>query len=384
MGSKEHQPKRVFVSSVIDGFEDYREAARRGIREAGAEPVLVNEDFSASATSPRNACLDAVSSCDAFLVLVGARGGWIAPSGVTVCEEEYLWARKVKLPILAFIQGGVQRDDKAERFATLLSEYVDGHFRFVFSNVVNLQHGVQEAVHNLGTLGVRMNRDHLSALIDDPERLPNVVGLRVVIAPEREEEVFSPSDLESDEFLRKVYNIGHSLEVGLLDFSRGKRTHVRAGSLVILQTGERDSGKMAREARLELLENGTIIIDANVSQRRDLGDPTGSLESMVVAEEDIADVLEVAFHFAGALYDVVDKFKRHQRFLFNACVVGLDYRTIEKAPKPKSAYPMRMNRDEGPVVAHPEFRLLGREELTGQSQEIVRTGSCLRQKSGAR
>jgi len=36
---------RVFVSSVIEGFAEYRQAARNGIEQAGGEGVLVNEDF---------------------------------------------------------------------------------------------------------------------------------------------------------------------------------------------------------------------------------------------------------------------------------------------------------------------------------------------------
>lgn len=66
---------RVFVSSVVKGFEEYREAARRGIEAAGGEPVLVNEDFPAQPDSPRNACLDAVDSCDIYLAIIGDRGG---------------------------------------------------------------------------------------------------------------------------------------------------------------------------------------------------------------------------------------------------------------------------------------------------------------------
>jgi ABC-type branched-subunit amino acid transport system substrate-binding protein len=45
----------VFVSSVIDGFQTFREAARAAIEAAGGEPVLVNEDFPSLAASSRNA-----------------------------------------------------------------------------------------------------------------------------------------------------------------------------------------------------------------------------------------------------------------------------------------------------------------------------------------
>jgi hypothetical protein len=94
--------QRVFVSSVVDGFGQFREAARGAIVAAGGEPVLVNEDLPALATSSRNACLDVIDSCDYFVSIIGSRGGWTAPSGKLVVEEEYEHARARKMPVLAF------------------------------------------------------------------------------------------------------------------------------------------------------------------------------------------------------------------------------------------------------------------------------------------
>ena len=34
----------IFVSSVVEGFQEYRNAAREAIEAAGGKPVLVNED----------------------------------------------------------------------------------------------------------------------------------------------------------------------------------------------------------------------------------------------------------------------------------------------------------------------------------------------------
>ena len=64
---------RVFVSSVMKGFKEYREAARSAITVAGGTAVLV-EDFPSLSSSPRNACLDGVRSCDAIAVIIGSRG----------------------------------------------------------------------------------------------------------------------------------------------------------------------------------------------------------------------------------------------------------------------------------------------------------------------
>jgi hypothetical protein len=93
---------RVFVSSVMDGFEEYREAARSAIEAAGGEPVLV-EDLPSLPVSSRNACLDGVASCDMYLVAIGDRGGWTAPSGKLVVEEEFEEAQRLGQPVVVLV-----------------------------------------------------------------------------------------------------------------------------------------------------------------------------------------------------------------------------------------------------------------------------------------
>lgn len=113
---------RIFVSSVIEGFAAYRATARPAIIQAGAEPIMVNEDFPSQNASSRNACLDAIASADIFLLIVGVRGGWRTPSGRLVVEEEYEHARSRRLPILVLIEDGEQ-DDDAKQLSRKVSDY---------------------------------------------------------------------------------------------------------------------------------------------------------------------------------------------------------------------------------------------------------------------
>src|SRR3569833_3246378 len=129
---------RIFVSFVVDGFLDIREAARRGILAAGAEQVLVNEDLPASPESSRNACLDAIDSVDALVLIIGARGGWTTPSGKLVVEEEYEHAVNRRLPILVFVQD-VARDADATRLCEAVFDYIDGVFRRAFTDPRELE-----------------------------------------------------------------------------------------------------------------------------------------------------------------------------------------------------------------------------------------------------
>ena len=86
-GDKLTEPRsRVFVSSVMEDYRGIRDAASRGIRQAGCEPVRA-EDFSAASASPRNACLDGVRSTDALVLLLGAHYGFVGPAGLLLRRQ---------------------------------------------------------------------------------------------------------------------------------------------------------------------------------------------------------------------------------------------------------------------------------------------------------
>ena len=174
---------RVFVSSVIDGFKPYREAARAAITNAGGEPVLVNEDFSSQDASSRNACLDAVDSCDIFILLIGERGGWHAPSGKLVVEEELERAQLRYLRCLVFIQSGVVQDDESKRLARAVSDYVTGYFRTTFRDKTELKTNIEAALREpLGNaMAPLTNVTNLQkTLIDAPALIQNQVSIRGV------------------------------------------------------------------------------------------------------------------------------------------------------------------------------------------------------------
>ena len=76
----------------MDGFEPFRQAAREGIEASGGEPLLV-EDRPSLGHSSRTACLNLIASADAFVLIVGERGGWTAPSGKLVVDTGRDWAK---------------------------------------------------------------------------------------------------------------------------------------------------------------------------------------------------------------------------------------------------------------------------------------------------
>jgi hypothetical protein len=197
------RPKaRFFVSSVIEGFADYRAAAREGIEAGGGAPVMVNEDFPSKGDSSRNACLDAIESSDYILSIVGNRGGWTTPSGRLVVEEEFEHARVRNRPILAFVQDA-KRDADADRFVRRLSDYVDGMFRTKFTTPADLRREVARAVRERVDAVSPKNseeRDLSSYLAGERRSSGGATMLRLVLEPERQEEVIDPVRLASEEF----------------------------------------------------------------------------------------------------------------------------------------------------------------------------------------
>jgi hypothetical protein len=366
---------RVFVSSVVDGFEAFREAARRGIERAGADAVLVNEDLPAMGESSRNACLDAVESCDAYLMLLGARGGWTTPAAKLVVEEEYEHARRQKMPTLIFVQQ-VTRDSDAERLLRVVSDYTDGVFRQSFQSAADLERQVEAAV--------RLVANRMMQPITPPstvtERLSkrarnrNDAVLRVVLAPERREEVITPMDIESRQFTIRLYEIGHVGDHPIFNYSRPKSDRLEGSARVIEQSDPNGRHDGTETVLLSIDEQGILEVEANVTNRRP---GMGFASGMVIVADDVSSVLTAIFGFAARLFDRLDPHKRHQRFLYGASLLELGFRQITRDATPKSSYGIAMSRSDGPLSAFKEPRILSREDLAAPDAEITRTVTML-------
>lgn len=368
---------RVFVSSVVEGFQEFRAAAKRGIQRAGGEPVLVNEDQPANASSSRNACLDLVQSADLYVMLVGARGGWTAPSGKLVVEEEFDHARKRKLPQLVFLQS-VARDAEADRLAAAASNYTQGVFRKTFTSPAELEKMVESAVRNalepmsLPTTPPSIVQARL-AVVDRNSGYPS---LRFVLAPERREEVITPMAIESSDFARRALEIGHAGTDPIFSYAQGKTTAVKDGVLTIAQKGDqrRASGD---SVTLLVDEFGVIeIIHGLGGTRRD--QYAGGLELQV---DDIAGALRACFSFAASFYADIDRHARHTRFLWGAAILDLGYRLISRDPSPKQSYGMATSRPAGALLAFDEPRVADRMELADSSDAIARAVTMFERKS---
>jgi hypothetical protein len=366
---------RVFVSSVIEGFAEYRQAARSGIEQAGGESVLVNEDFPSQASSSRNTCLDAIDSCDVFLLVLGERGGWKTPSGRLVVEEEFEHARARKLPVLVFLED-VPRDADGERLARILSDYVDGNFRVKFSGAAELRDQIERSLRAI--VDTRNNRamdhDPIAAHLLKPYRFSDQTSLRFAIAPERVEEVFDPLALASAEFAERMMEIGHSRDVRLFGYLYAKEApRLEQTSLVIEQPLGNNWSDGRQGVRLAIGENGVVLIDTNATGRTKRSNSMDLADIMTASIESVEALLAASFRFAQALYDDKDPYKRHQRFYWNGVLSGMGNRTLVRNPvSQQHSYGMNMGSKDEAIPAFPASRLIARADLAQPGKEIER------------
>ena len=380
---------RVFVSSVMRDFEPYRTAAREGIDAGNGEPVMA-EDWPSLGDSSRTACLDLVASSDALVLVVGERGGWRAPSGLLVVEEELREARRRKLPVRVFVQEGVERDADAERLVAEVSDYVGGYFRRTFTAPSSLAAEVQRTVADLEPLpATAMLTDNVRALalaVEDPSSGPSsgsgtgTKTLRFVLVPERAGEVIDPRRLDEDDFHHAMMTAAQHPAHRLLEYGQAVVPHVRGTALVLERTGPEPNWRESRPVRIEVHEHGLILVDAPV-ETRSASTGAGMIPQHVLSEDRVEHVLTAAFRFSGSVYDLVDEFHRFGRFEVDVALGGAQGAVLERSPQPRSSYTVPWGQPgSGPVVPLPAPRVVDRADLKRPDEEVSRLLTYLRRK----
>lgn len=345
--------------------------------------MLVNEDFPALATSPRNACLDGVESCDVCLVILGERAGHLAESGRTVVEEEYEGALRNGKPVLAFVQDGVRREARQEEFVERVSDYIGGRFRDSFQSEQELERKITEA---LRVLDVGTNEDYRTAservtriLQDSLLRTYQQPVLRIGLVPVRNEEIVDIRRLGEERFADRLLEIGRSTRVELLEPRAGYEVRMSERGLEILHDSQSRFTSPQRIVGSRLTESGAVLIEANVTQLRTGGSRRARAESMdfVIAEEEVELQLRRVFAFASAIYDEVDPYERQQGFLYNLGLFRTGHRYLERNPQPRSSYGLR-TLDPQDVLAHELPRRISRAQMRQPGEELEITMAGLR------
>ena len=292
---------KVFISSVISGFENERRAAAQAAGSLGYEARLA-EDFPALSDSPQASCLAGVRWADAVVLLLGERYGAIQPSALSATHEEYREARD-RCAVLAFVQSDVTPEPQQRDFIAEVQDYIGGRITDAFTTPEELQSLVVRALHELslrrqaGATDENEITERARAAL--PHRL-NIGGavLSMAIACGPRQAIVRPARMEDPEFQ------GRLLQAALFGPHRVFRTEEGterrlsdAGALQLVQP----------HAELFLDGLGTVHIAQAL-----LADRNSTMLPAII-EEDLHAMLERSLAFVAEALDMIDAEHRLER-----------------------------------------------------------------------
>jgi len=139
---------KVFISSVITGYEDRRGAAEDAIKDLDQvtrfnfEAIRIEPDkYPAGNKSSQKACLDEVEACDIYLGIYGASYGWgDSPVGISPTHEEFR-AANGKKHCFIFVENieRTKREPEQNEFLDEVGNYTNGLFWNKFETLGDLK-----------------------------------------------------------------------------------------------------------------------------------------------------------------------------------------------------------------------------------------------------
>ncbi len=135
----------VFLSSVVIGFEDVRDAAAAAVRGVGMH-AMRSEELSADPSSSRRALLDQVARSDFYLLLVGERYGDYGADESSPTEDEYTEATRLRKPILVVVQDAALEPRQQQFLDRVRGTWGDGVFHGKFSAAADVGSAVAAAL----------------------------------------------------------------------------------------------------------------------------------------------------------------------------------------------------------------------------------------------
>ncbi|WP_267395553.1 MULTISPECIES: DUF4062 domain-containing protein [unclassified Sphingomonas] len=99
---------QVFISSTFNDLKDERAEVIQAIWELDGIPTGM-EAFLASNDSQWDIITRVIDQCDYYVLIIGGRYGSTTLDGLSYTEKEYNYAKKIGLPVLAFVHGDPER-----------------------------------------------------------------------------------------------------------------------------------------------------------------------------------------------------------------------------------------------------------------------------------
>jgi hypothetical protein len=335
---------KVFVSSLIAGYEAYRTAVAQAVEVLG-HTVLRAEDLGATPASPQQACLELVRDCDLVVLLIGERYGPIQGSGLSATHEEYREAREHK-PVLVFVQEPASREEQQAAFVEEIENWATGHFRNIFSDAITLKEAVIRGVHehelaiSHGSFDEAECLERARSLLSDGSRGASASPrLMLAIAAGPHQQVIRPAELGDPRLAAELQREALFGPNPILDRTEGTTESVSGSQLTLRQ------------------EHGETSIDQAGSQRiatvlRSSSGRRGS-EIPAIIEEEVHQWLNSGVRYAGWVLDRVDPVRRLSDVVVLAHLDGagwMPWRTRSEHEASASWGPVGMGDDSASTV----------------------------------
>lgn len=313
---------KVFVSSLITGFGDKRDAARRAIASLRREPVMA-ENFGARPISPQLACIQELRRSDRVVLILGADYGFVPPgSTLSATHQEYREARGTK-PVLAFVQQGVDRDERQAAFVAEVQAWEGGLFRGGFSDAHDLRDAIVRALHDadmavaVDPLDEREVTHRATALLPEDGRGQGYsVKLDVAVAGGPAQRILRPSQLEATDLSEHLQQAAMFGAHRLFDRTLGSEGGLDGSDLVLRQEGGA-SFRLTEQVSLAI----RLPLDRRTRDRRG-----GGMDGMVIIEEDVRARLDDAIGFTAEVLERIDSTERLTHLAIAVRIADAEYR----------------------------------------------------------
>lgn len=340
---------KAFISSVLSGYTEYREAAGAAVRSL-RHKVIWAEEFGARPDTPQQACLEGVRLSDVVVLLLGAAYGSVQDSGLSATHEEWKEAVADQKPVLVFVEKVDGRDQRQDAFIAEVESWSQGRLRRSFASPTSLQ---EEVVRALNDLATRTPND--DSIIEMKSRAKRILDLErfgfygnyplsagIAAGPRRR--LLRPSRVgegQISSYLQQAAQFGSSV---VLDPQAATSRTVADGNLCLKQ----------EQHMIVLDEFGSIlVVQSAITEARDM-----RMGFSAVIVEDLTRRIEHAFRFMCEALDQIDELLRSP-YVVPAVAVGdvghLPWRTrAEHALSPNSYSPCGIR--GGTVFADPPYR----------------------------
>lgn len=312
---------KVFVSSIITGFSQYREAARRAITTLRYEPVMA-EDFGAQPNSPQVACLRGLREADIVVLILGEHYGAVPPgSTLSATHQEYREAKDTK-DVIAFVQQGVTPDSDQASFVDEVQGWEGGLFRGGFSSPEDLQAGITRALHDVslanavGAVDQEDLRNRAAALLP-PETRNQVtkVSLDLALAGGPSQSILRPVEIEAPALADEILQLAMFGENRFFDRGKGSGSRIAGANLVVHQE---------RGASILLNEQGELLLRVPLDETQQGRGFT--FDGMVIVEEVVHQRLASALGYSAGLIERIDPTQRLTHLAIAARISGAEHR----------------------------------------------------------